>query len=213
MKRSFEEEFGFNFTDRTKPTMPKDHFLRPVTDEKQQKLVEEICFEITKGMPTDKDLFDSLKDLPADLSYDILCQLNVGLYTKVDEMLSSYYFEQFIRDCNKKTKKGISNFDKRLTNQIVKNFNLFYKERLLTVLELESIFMEIYFKDNSLVEIGLYKYMKYDGENKYVKILSDARNKLFNVKAEENDLILNKIATPLLEKTLEGIKSLNIVLE
>ena len=126
MKRSFEDEFGFNFTDRTKPTMDKNHFLRPITDENQQKLVEEICFEITKGMPTDKDLFDILKDLPADLSLDILYQLNAGLYTTVDEMLSSYYFEQFIRDCNKKTKNGVSNFDKRLTNQMQKNTEMFY---------------------------------------------------------------------------------------
>ena len=161
---------------------------------------------------TDKDLFEILKDLPAELSFDILCQLNVGMYNAVDARVASYHYEKFIRDVNKKSKNGITNFDKRLINQTKKNVEMFYNERLLTVLELESIFMEIYAKDDSLKELGLYKYMKYDGENNYVKILADARRKLFHSKAEENDYILNEISVPLLEKTLEEIKALNVAL-
>lgn len=213
MKRSFEKEFGFNFTDSTKPVMKRDHFLRTITDEKQREIVDQICCEITKGMPTDRDLFDILKDLPAELSMDILCQLNAGMYLQVDEMLINFYFDRFVKDVNTVDKKGNSKFENRIYNQNKKNVNDFYQDRLLGLMELESIFTVIYKKDQTLTDLGLFRYYKYQGENKYIKILIEARKKISHLKAEANDYILNTISTKLLEKVLSDLKELNIALE
>jgi len=213
MKRSFEKEFGFNFTDSTKPVMKRDHFLRTITDKKQQEIVEQICCEIKKGLPTDRDLFEILKDLPAGLAMDILCQLNAGMYLQVDEMLLNFYYERFVKDVKTIDKKGISNFEKRIENQKKRNVNSFYSDRLLDLMELESIFLVIFRKDKSLEDFGLYKYSKYNGENKYIKILVEARKKISHLKAEANDYILNTISTKLLEKVLADLKELNIVLD
>lgn len=213
MNKSFKEVFGFNFTDRTRPKMPKDHFLRPVTDKKQQQIVEEICCEIYKTLPTDIDLFNIIKNLPSDLALDILYSLNYGQYLTVYKMLINLYFEQFIKNVNKKDKKGVSNFDKRITLQTLKNVNVFYEERLLTLLELETVFLVMCKKDKSLYGMGLCKYEKYEGENKYIEILAKTRKKLINNKAKENFFLLQQISGNLLKDVLENLKSLNVGLE
>lgn len=170
-------------------------------------LFNSLCEDISHSTITDYELINIIKVTPHVIGFSIIHNIKNRDREKLFSSLQDCYYNEFIRDVKDVDENGVSAFEKRFEKISIKNIKTFVDERILTREELELLIRNVVKKSNLEDRSYFATHEKYDGDNKYLKLLVKAHNSLTKIRSSQTRReILQKVKVEQLQNIIYKIK-------
>ena len=195
-----EREFGVGYKEKMNQAFIADF----APDEETRKLFDDVCFEINRCDLSNEEIVKILAVFPANIGITIA--RNINKKEDIIKGLLNLYFDEYIENSTN-IKRGKSAFDKRLNWKKTDNMEIFLKERLITLNELDNIIRIEGVKSNEHVTKYQYAGVEYNGTNDRLKTLFAYRKIIAKTEyVRKTQDMINKIKHQLLTNVIKELK-------
>jgi len=165
-----EREFGIGFREKMKQAAIAEF----AGDEETKELFEDVCAEINESSINDEELVKMLTNFPANIGLTIARSVQRD-NVKLAKMLYELYYFEYLQKTQEAGRNGKTAFDKRYEWKKTDDGEKFLTERLLTLVELDSLIRAEGVKSGEQTAKHQYANVEYLGENYRIKRLLEIR--------------------------------------